>query len=104
MIEHQLSKRCAATLACFRRDHVNPFQVLVYMSLREPARLALALPIDFGDGGAGDFKDPLFSAADADHPTRFLLGRDDLFPVLNAPTRPRCSVLLALSRAQPPSA
>jgi hypothetical protein len=85
MVEHQLSKRRSATLACFRRDRVNLFQVLVYMSLREPASLALSLPIYFGDGGAGDFEDPLFSADDADHPTRFLLGCDDLFLYLNAP-------------------
>ncbi len=84
MIEHQLATHPAA-LACFRWDRVNLFQVLVYMSLYLPARVALALPIDFGDGGAGDFEDSLFSADDTDHPTRFLLGRDDLFLYLNAP-------------------
>ena len=85
MIEHQLSKCCSATLACFRRDRVNLFQVLVYVFLNTPARLTLALPIYFGDGGAGDFEYSLFSADDTDHPTRFLLGRDDLFLYLNAP-------------------
>jgi hypothetical protein len=72
MVEHQLSKRRSATLACFRWDCVIFFQVLMYMSLCEPASLAVVLPIDFGDGGAGDFKDTLFSADDADHPTLFL--------------------------------
>ena len=84
MIEHQLATHPAA-LACFRWDRVNLFQVLVYIFLYAPARLALALPIKFGDGGAGDFEDSLFSTADTDHPTRFLLGRDDLFLYLNAP-------------------
>ena len=103
MIEHQLATHPAA-LACFRWDRVNLFQVLVYIFLYAPARLALALPINFGDGGAGDFEDSLFSADDTDHPTRFLLGRDDLFPFLNASsTRPRCSVLRVLAQVPPPS-
>ena len=84
MVEHQLAMHPAA-LACFRWDRVNIFQVSVYKLLYSPARLALALPINFGDGGAGDFEDSLFSADDTDHPTRFLLGRDDLFLYLNAP-------------------
>ena len=71
MVEHQLSKRVPATLACFRWNCVGLFQVLVYVFLYTPARLALALPINFGDGGAGDFEDSLFSAADTDHQPGF---------------------------------
>ena len=71
VVEHQVSKRCSATLACFRWDCVGIFQVLVYVFLYAPARLALALPINFGDCGAGDFEDSLFSADDTDHQPGF---------------------------------
>ena len=71
MIEHQLAKRGSGALACFRWDCVYPFQFLVYMSLYQPARLALALPINFGDGDAGDFEDSLLSAVDTEHQPGF---------------------------------
>jgi hypothetical protein len=104
VIEHQLATLASAALACFRRDRVNPFQVLMYLSLGAPTGLALALPIDFGDCGARNFEDPLFSAADTEHQPRFSLRlRRSFFIFERASTRLRCNVLLAPSQVPLPS-
>jgi hypothetical protein len=65
--------------------------------LHEPTLVALAFAIDFCEGAAGDAKGALFSTGDTEHPG-FLLDGDGVSYCFAALTRPRCSVLLALSR------